>query len=91
MDKKRAFSTSIEIYTHLRKLLAAVGVPKSHIRVNSHLRDDLKLNYQGKQEWIRAVEDYFDIEIDQQDRVRIFRVSHMVDVIVEVVPPGRQP
>lgn len=90
MGKKRIFSTSIEIYTHLRKLLATVGVPKSHIRVNSHLRDDLKLDHPCKLEWIRIVEEYFDVEIGPHDRVRIIRVSHMVDVIAEEVRPGQR-
>ena len=90
MGKKRVFSSSIEIYTHLRKLLTVVGVPKRNIRVNSHLKNDLKLDYEDRLEWIRIVEEYFDIQVDQRDRLRIFRVSHMVDVIAEVVQPTRQ-
>ena len=74
-------SSSIEIYTHLRKLLAVSGVSKQKIRVGAHLGMDLELGPEGRLEWIRSVEEYFNIEIDHDDKRRISKVSDVIDLI----------
>lgn len=84
-------SSSIEIYTHLRKLLRSMGVSKRYIRVGAHLSHDLKLCPQRQLEWIRTVEEYFDIEIDIHEQGRIFRVSDMVNIVGNDIKSSRSP
>ncbi len=72
------------MFNAVKKLLATnYGVNPEKITLDTHLSNELGFSGESMEDFIMDVEDYFEIEVDEDDFSKLETISDLVDYIEE--------
>ena len=72
------------MFDAVKKLLSTnYGVDPEKITLDTHLSNELGFSGESMEDFIMDVEDYFEIEVDEDDFSKLESISDLVDYIEE--------
>ena len=72
------------MFNALKKLISTnYGVDPEKITLDTHLSDELGVSAENKEDLIMDIEDYFELEIDENDFDKIETISDLIDYLEE--------
>ena len=72
------------MFDAVKKLLSTnYGVDPEKITLDTHLSNELGFSGESMEDFIMDVEDYFEIEVDEDDFSKLETISDLVDYIEE--------
>ena len=72
------------MFNALKKLISTnYGVDPEKITLDTHLSDELGGSAENKEDLIMDIEDYFELEIDENDFDKIETISDLIDYLEE--------
>lgn len=72
------------MFDALKKLISTnYGVDPEKITLDTHLSNDLGVSGESREDFIMDIEDYFELEIDEDDFDKIETISDLIDYLEE--------
>ena len=72
------------MFNALKKLISTnYGVDPEKITLDTYLSDELGVSAENKEDFIMDIEDYFELEIDENDFDKIETISDLIDYLEE--------